>query len=464
MVNPVPATGGVGVIAVIELGELPTRRVFDDNLPARPRRRWPAAALVLAAALSTVTAADPLPGPLPMAVVEVPGNVDAVVDGGQLFLVQPSALSQGRGIGRSVSAHHLMDMTELWRVELPLGGGVQTVATVDGSLVLTGEPTRQTFGGGRAGGPDNTVDTIGLDMATGAQLWRLSGFVEGQTAGGRLILSTEFRPPGPVPAGAGPDGGVDWAVRAVSRSGRVVWSYAPPRGTGRLYQYDGDGVKQLVAVLPDGRVELRDVDTGQLLRTRRVGPLPSAERGGHYIEVVGDLLLVQVGSEVLAYGLDRLDLRWKLPFRNGEDGWFTACGLAVCLARHEGGLTVLDPGTGRVRWSDPRWTWGFAVGNRLMVTDAGPGGGDLQTMAVVDPYSGRVERNLGRWHAVDVAGGSIMALRFNRGRVLVARIDPARGARVVGVVRDVAGSCQVRLPSLWCRRTDNTLGVWRLPE
>ncbi|HEX2774677.1 MAG TPA: hypothetical protein VHN18_19940, partial [Micromonosporaceae bacterium] len=67
-------------------------------------------------------------------------------------------------------------------------------------------------------------------------------------------------------------------------------------------------------------------------------------------------------------------------------------------------------------------------------------------------------------NAFYVAGGSIVALRFDRTRVLVARIDPARGARVIGALSDVvAASCLVRLPSLWCRRTDNMLGVWRLP-
>jgi outer membrane protein assembly factor BamB len=265
-------------------------------------------------------------------------------------------------------------------------------------------------------------------------------------------------------SGLGPDG-AGWTLRAVSHNGRVVWSYTPPPGGARrLYRYDGDRVGQLVVVLPDGRVELRDVDTGQLVRSRRVDPPPRDEVGGRYMEVVGDLLLAQVGSEVLAYGLDRLDLRWRLPVQTGRDGWFTACGRAVCLADHGGGLKVLDAGTGRVRWSDPRWTWGFAVGRWLMVTDAEPGAGDLQTVAVVDPDSGRVERNLGRWQLVDVVGGSIVALRFDRGRVLVARVDPARGARVVGVVRDIAGSCQVRLQSLWCRRIDNTLGVWRLPD
>lgn len=454
----------MGVIAVIDLGEVPTGRVVEDDPPVRPRRRWPAAALVLAAALSTIVAADPMPGPLPAAVVDVPGDVRVLVDGDRLFVIQPFALSQGRSDGRYVAAFHLMDLEQLWRVDLPLGDDLYGITTADNALVLTGEPQlTRPDGQGAAALGDNVQETVGLDVATGALLWRHKGFVEGLTVGGRLILSTEFWRPGAVPAGSGPDG-AGRALRALSGSGGVVWSYVPPPGALRSYQYAGDAVQLLVVVLADGRVELRDTDTGQLLTSRQVGPLPRDEAAGRYVEVVGDLLLVRVGSEVLAYGLDRLDLRWRLPFQTGRDGWFTACGDAICVVHEVGGLKVLDPSTGRVRWSDPRWTWGFAFRDWLMVTDADPRH-DLMTVAVVDPYSGQVRRDLGHWNAFDVADGSIVALRFDRTRVLVARIDPARGAQVIGALSDVvAASCRVRLSSLWCRRTDNTLGVWRLPD
>jgi outer membrane protein assembly factor BamB len=448
----------VGVIAVIDLGEVPAGRVFDDDPPAAPRRRWPAAALVLAAALSTVVAADPVPRPLPAAVVDVPGDVRVLVDGDRLFVVQPFALSQGRGDGRYVAAVHLMDLEELWRVDLPLGGDLYGITTVDNALALTGEPPLTTPDGQVA---DNVLETVGLDMTTGALLWRHKGFVEGETVSGRLILSTQFGRPGAVPAGSGP-GGVGKPVRAVSGSGEVVWSYAPPSGALRSYHTAGDAVRRLV-VLTDGRVELRDTETGQLVTSRLVGPLPRDEGAGRYVEVVGDLLLVRVGSEVLAYGLDSLDLRWRRPYQIGRDGWFTPCGDAICVVYEEGGLKVLDPSTGRVRWSDPRWTRGFAAGKWLMVTDGDPLHA-LRTVAVVDPYSGQVKRDLGRWHALDVVGGSIVALRFDGGRALVARLDPERGALVLRVLSDVVpASCRVRLPAVWCRRTDNTLGVWRVP-
>lgn len=452
--------GWVAVIAVIDLGEVPTGRVAGVDPPVRPRRRWLAAAVVLATALSTTIAAAPSSGPLPVAVVDVPGDVRVFVDSDLLFVIQPFALSQGREDGRYVAAFHLMDLHQLWRVELPLGGDVTGITTVDNALAVTGEPPLSTSDGEIA---DNTVQTVGLDMATGALLWRYQGFVEAQTISGRLILSTQFGGPGAVPADAGP-GGAGRAVRAVSGNGAVVWSYAPPPGALRSYQYAREAVRLLVVVLADGRVELRDTETGKLVTSRLVGPLPPDEDAGRYVEVVGDLLMVRVGSEVLAYGLDGLHLRWRRPFQIGRDGWFTACGEAICGAQEGNGLRVLDPSTGELRWSDPRWTRGFGSGNWFLVTDAGARR-DLQAIAVVDPNSGRVMRELGRWHMYDNAGGSIVALRFDRTRVLVAQVDPARGARVVGALTDVvAASCLVRLSWLWCRRTDNMLAVWRLPD
>jgi outer membrane protein assembly factor BamB len=455
---------GVGLIAVIDLGEVPAERVPDDP-PARPRprRRWTIAALTLATALSTAAADDPVPRPLPTVVLDVPGDVRVLVEGDRLFVVQPFALSQGRGDGRYVVAYHLMDLKRLWRVELPLGGDVYGLATVDGILALTGEPPvgagNEAPGG--AAGIDNPrgPDTVGLDPATGATLWRRKGSIEASSAGGRLILSADIGNPGAIPAHSGPD----HALHAVTGTGELVWSYDPPAGALRSYRSGGEGVTLLAVVRPDGRVELRDTDTGELVRSGRIGPLALGGTAGRYVEIVGDLLLVRDGPEVLAYGLDRLDLRWRLPFEPGQDGWFTACGAAICVVRAGGGLKVIDPATGRVRWSDARWTQGFAFGSWLMATDFNPRN-DQQAVVVVDPQTGRVVRELGRWHELVIVDDSVVALRFDAARALIARLDPPRGLRLVGVVRDVVGpSCSVRLRSLWCRRTDNTLGVWRLP-
>lgn len=461
---------GVELIAVIDLGEVPAGHRSDD-VPARPRthHRWAVAALTLGMALSTAGASGPLPRPLPMVILNAPGDVRVSVDGDTLFVVQPFALSQGRGEGRYVAAYRLMDLTQLWRVELPLGGDVAGLTTVGGVLVLTGEPV----GAGTptvpadedtGEGSDALVgrDAVGLDVATGKLLWRHKGSVEGSTPGGRLILAAERRGGG-VPANPGPGGGGQ-TLRAVASTGKVVWSYTPPPGAQRSYRFDGPAATLLAVVLPGGDVELRDTDTGELLRSRQIGPQPKDRAIRRYLEVVGDLLLVRDEAEVVAYGLDRLDLRWRLPLEPGQDGWFTSCGGGALCVMHQGQrLTVIDPGTGRVRWSDPRWTEGFAWGGRLMATDYDPLHGD-RTVAVVDPYSGRVQRDLGTWHALEFAGGSVVGLRFVFTHTLVAFLDPVRGPRVVGVVPDVIGpSCVAQRGFLWCRRTDNTLGVWRLP-
>ncbi|HEX7745712.1 MAG TPA: hypothetical protein VF462_10675 [Micromonosporaceae bacterium] len=454
---------GVGRIAVIDLGEVPAGQVFDEAQPRRgPRRRWTMAALVLIAAASTLAAGEPLQRPLPTAVLDVPGDVQVLVNGDRLFVVQPFALSQGRGDGRYVMAYHLMDLKRLWRVELPLGGNVYGLRMLDDVLALTGDPSQPPgnegpgsgAGEGTAAGPE----TVGLDPATGAMVWRHKGFIETATPGGRLILSTEIGDPSAIPADSGPGR----TLRAVTGTGRLVWSYYPPPGALRSYRWEGDRVTLLAVLRPDGRVELRDTDTGELLRTGRIGPLDQDATAGRYVEIIGDLLLLREGSEVRAYGVERLDLRWRLPFEPGHEPWFTACGAVIC-AWGEGGLKAIDAGTGRVRWSDPRWTESFGSGSSLIVTDFDPRRGE-QTVVVVDPNTGRVERELGRWHAPVTVDESIVALRFDSTRVLVARLDAAHGIRLVGVVSDVVGpSCSVRLRSIWCRRSDSTLGIWRLP-
>jgi outer membrane protein assembly factor BamB len=448
---------GVGVIAIIDLGEIPARPAIDDPpVPPGPHRRRTMAALTLAIVLSTVAAGDPLPRPLPTVVLDVPGDVRVLVDGDRLYVVQPFALSQGRRDGRYVAAFRLMDLRQLWRVELPLGRDVYGITTVDGVLALTGDPTGRPVD--EDPGPSYEVagpDTVGLDPATGALLWRHKGFVEGVTPAGRLILSAQFGNPGAIPANTGPGR----TLRAVAGTGEIVWSYDPPAGALRSYRLDDDAVTLLAVALPDGRVELRDADTGELVRWGRIGSM----KQGRYVEIVGDLLLVREESEVLAYGIDRLDLRWRTPFEPGQDRFFSACGAAICIRHDEAGLDVVDPATGRLRWSDARWTQAFAADGWLMATDFDRRH-DEQTVVVVDPYTGRVQRELGRWHALDIAGGSVVALRFDSTRAVVGRLDPAHGVRIVGVLRDViGGSCRVRPPSLWCRHTDSTLGVWRLP-
>ncbi|MEU5940895.1 hypothetical protein ABZ807_17265 [Micromonospora sp. NPDC047548] len=97
------------------------------------------------------------------------------------------------------------------------------------------------------------------------------------------------------------------------------------------------------------RVELRDPDSGRLLRTMALPP-PAADQPWR-TQFVGDLLLIRDGGRmVTAYAVGSLSRRWSRPLDPTEEPGLFRCGDFVCLQEESGGLGVLDPMTGRTRW------------------------------------------------------------------------------------------------------------------
>jgi outer membrane protein assembly factor BamB len=225
-------------------------------------------------------------------------------------------------------------------------------------------------------------------------------------------------------------------------------------------------VTLLGLLLATGRVELRDPDTGRILRSGQIDG--SAGTGGtdRYAEIVGDLLMTRMGSRLTAYDLDRLDRRWTINLQPGQDGWVAGCGRLLCLhGQSWQGISVLDPQTGRVKWSDPRWSDLLTVGEHLVAMEPDPQQ-DTRRLTVIDPETGHGRRDLGEWQALDwnQSAGSAIGVRFEFTRAVVARLDPERGPQVLGVLHGVSRVCWVNAPTLLCRRSDNRLGVWRLPD
>ncbi|HEX7745711.1 MAG TPA: PQQ-binding-like beta-propeller repeat protein [Micromonosporaceae bacterium] len=441
-------------IAVIDLGEVSAGQVLDDP-PARgwPHRRWALVAVALGLVLGTAGGSAPVPRPLPMAVVDAPSDLITVhVVGDRIFVADAPGPGE-----RSIAGYRLMDLEPLWRVDLPIGGQTTGLALAGDTLVLIGEPQA-------IGQPDGQLavepDIVGLDAATGATRWRHRGFVEGPTPGGRLLVSV--RPAGP---GGDPPPGELMTVRALSAdTGDVVWSYDAPAGALMANHYDGPRVALLGVLLPTGRFELRDADTGQILRSGQIDVAAATAGPEHYVEIVGDFLVVRETSRVAVYGLDRLDLRWTIPVRPGQDGAVSWCGQLLCLnSQNWQGISALDPQTGRIKWSQPRWSTVQPAGEHLVAVESDPQR-DGQHVVVIDPETGHARRDLGAWQGLDWTADSITGMRFDRTEALVARLDPARGVRVLGVLHDVSRDCWITASMLLCRRTDNKIGVWRLPE
>jgi hypothetical protein len=162
-----------------------------------------------------------------------------------------------------------------------------------------------------------------------------------------------------------------------------------------------------------------------------------------------------------AYRVTDLDQLWRVEVPTGSQA-FPMIAVHGTLV---GGLTLVDPSNGRRRWSDPRWSSVVAEVDGYLITSSGQP--DDQALTAVDPDTGHVRRELGSWEQVypdSGAGSTIGGIRYYSTRALVARLDPAHGTRILGVLPDVlVASCWTKASRLLCWRTNNALGIWRLP-
>jgi outer membrane protein assembly factor BamB len=447
----------VVLIAVIELGEIPAGEVVDEPPSSPwPHRRSLFVALALGLALLTLGGGAPAAHPLPMVVLDASADSAVLATTDRVFVVDRERPGTGRGRDRYVTAYRLMDLTQLWRTALPVDGlAVAPLASAD-TLVLSRLDFPTPPDGQAGSGPQ----TAALDAASGTLLWRHAGTAEGWTSTGHLLIS--FDQGGPPTRGSGHPA---QELRAVSaRTGRVVWSANVPAGALRTYRSEGDRLTLLAVGLPNGRVELRDPNTGQLLRAGQIAAPEPGRPTGLASEIVGDLLLVSEHDAVAAYGLDRLDLRWRLPRPPGGDSWASPCGAGLCFVDERFGLRSVDPQTGRVRWSG-RWTNVLAAADGALLVGDNDSRSDGLRVVAVDPETGQVRQDLGTWDGIDRNHRDewVIGYQFDLTRALVSRVDPVRGTHVLGVLHDVSRSCRVQPPMLLCRRIDNTVGIWRLP-
>jgi hypothetical protein len=142
------------------------------------------------------------------------------------------------------------------------------------------------------------------------------------------------------------------------------------------------------------------------------------------------------------------------------------CGGAVCALDWSGGLRVLDAATGALKWHDDRWNHVREVGGYLL------GGNDTgsdrrRRLEVVDPRTGTVRGDFGRWQTLGAprAGGTVLGIRTQSPGDLVryALLDPRNlTIRMLGVAAPVAGDCHATTRALICRRIDASIGIWRL--
>ncbi|SCL22187.1 PQQ-like domain-containing protein [Micromonospora rhizosphaerae] len=422
----------------IELGEMRHgEEVGPPPDPPRPSSRSLRIAALCSVVLLTLAGAAPTPvWPRPV-LVPAPQGATFLVVGDRLVVADgPNTVG---GDGRLVAAYRLPGGEPLWRLGMPGGDHVLGVGMVAGTLLVSSSPAG-------AGDPTSTA----VDIDTGRVRWREPGYPL-PTQDGRLLF-----------ARSRPDG--TWTLRLVDpASGSSRWSLPMP-SNGAEYRFGDRGVAEIVLLTVDGRVEIRDPGSGGLLRAGRV---PSAADGVSYRfnQVVGDLLLLDDGAGwISGYGLERLDRRWTIPVDLRTAAYFQDCGHVICLRDRDARLRLIDPATGRSRWTGERWFAVFPVGDRLLAAEAGVG--PEPELVALDPATGRRVGRLGRWQLAgpELSGQPLIGLRRLPGdRELVAELDVAAGqVRVRDVLPGAWNDCAVVSATMVCQRPAGGLAVWRL--
>ncbi|MBO4163971.1 outer membrane protein assembly factor BamB family protein [Micromonospora antibiotica] len=424
-------------MTVIDLGEVGHHDEPTPPPAGRPRARRSAGhpvfvALTVLLLLLTMAGADPGPPRLiPVPLPDMPEPSHLIV-GDLLVLAYPSALSPAGS--RQLTAIDLTDGRVRWETSLSPRHQLVVLEGVDDDVVVTTDP---------GGEPVSMV----LDHVDGRTRWRRPGTAVVTGDGGLLLEDLH----------------VDRvAVRGVDpATGAVRWTAtAGPATVG--YRTGPRGIEDLVLVTSAGQAEVYDVGTGA---RRSTFPVPPARGDHHHLaQPVGGLLLVSEDpGRVAAYDLGSGRRRWDTTDPVPGGGSAYACGDAVCLG---GSSTarVLDPVTGRERWSSDRWAPVEAVGNRMLGVSFGDG---PQRLALLDSVTGRLEAELGEWRTVYQRPFTAPILAFRPaagGRQLLAELDPTDGtARVRDVLSGRWDVCWHSQGVLVCWRQSNSLGVWRMP-
>ncbi|SCE77540.1 Outer membrane protein assembly factor BamB, contains PQQ-like beta-propeller repeat [Micromonospora haikouensis] len=434
-------------MTLIDLGE-----VRGDREP-EPASRPPRAVgrplrVALAGLLALFVLASSAPVARPASAV-LGGRLGSqvVVLGGRVYVLAPEV---GSGGSREVTAHATparagAGVRTLWRTAVASTGRLDGVQERDGVALLVDYQ------------PDG-VKTVAVDVATGERRWQQAGYPALAAGGGLLLLGDDIE---------------RGELRSVDpTSGRVRWSVPGHLGQAAFSDRDEDwAADQVALVTAAGRIELRDVVSGAVRAT--LAPPPGGWQGGLQVEVSGDLLLAFEQDEgevwrVTAYGLAALDRRWAVE--RPSFGYAGTCGKVVCAFAYQGSeLSGLDPATGGVRWTNPRWQTVVAVrGDRLLVIADDQAGGTASHLGVLDAATGREVADLGRWDLAfsRTPDGPYYGTRPDRagGGLVVVELDLAGvAARLRDVLPDAAGDCAADGRDIVCRRQAGTYGWWRLP-
>jgi hypothetical protein len=427
---------------VIDLGDLSAGSGARPPAPASRRPPVPyrallgALALLLAGSLAGAAHRGP---PAPPAVVATRLSDTTLVTRERLFVVTPGA--------GTVAAYALPDGRPLHRTTVPGLGSAFNVVEAGPVLLVSYQADR---------GRGEEV-TAAAETGSGRERWRRPSRLVGLSRADGVVLLRE---------NSAEAGGADWQAVDLD-TGAVRWTVREPaRGFTTVDRYTGSYPRLLVTATDRGDIEVRDAVTGAVRARTRV-PMPVRQPDVALpVWPAGELLLVGEGGGTVGYTLPGLTRVWRSA-ENLTGRWVEPdCGGVVCALDWPGGVRALDPATGELRWSHDSWNHVREVGGYLLAgNDSGPPAD--RRLTVVDPRTGRVRGDFGRWQTLGPArpDGTVLGIRTESPGDLVryAVLDPARmSVRLLGTAQPVSGDCNVTPRALVCRRIDASVGIWRL--
>ncbi len=424
---------------LIDLGDLPPRgevRRFRPDAGLGPhtvRTLLAVLTVVLLAALAGA-AANPRPA-RPVLIAARLGDA-MFVGADRFFLVHQDKL---------VSTYSLPDGRLLSQTTIPVAGAVLDVTSAGNTILVS-------FQVDTVGNEATVALTAGSDVA----LWQRPARMLDVSAADGLVLLRENSPN---------VGDLHWYGIDLA-TGNQRWVLEEPvRGFITETGWSGGFPNRLVVADSSGDLQIRDTRTGRLSASGTFEAPSDWERRGIAMWPDGDLILIGDHTTTTAYGLDDLKPRWTTPVDLYSSYVGPDCVDEVCFfSPRSGGMVVVDRATGQRRWTSQVWSYADRVGPYLLAgADAETGGNHALT--VVDPVTGRVHGDFGKWQSLGPpsADGTVIGLRQTADTVYYARLDPARLTTVLlGVADHVSGDCQTTGRVLICRRLDASVGIWPL--
>jgi hypothetical protein len=434
---------------LIDLGELPPRgqRRIAPTLARRPIPYRAVLGVLAVLLLGLLGGAGYRPPPVGPAIIAAQLADATYISGNRLFIVSAGTDPFGSAVhNKIVSAYALPEGTLLSRTTVAVTGAIFDVVAVTDTILVSYQ-----------------VDTVGAEATvalvagTDKAIWRHPARLLAVSGADGLVLLRENSPQ----FGSLHWYGVDLAT------GTTRWASDQPVFGYTIEALDQGGFPtRLVTAGVNGHLEVRDAVTGALTAKADVPVPPDWRTRGISMWAADDMVLVGGQAGTTAYALADLSKRWANKVDLSERYVLPHCEDAVCVVGTFEGVQVLDPATGRERWSSNHWGALEQVGAYL-VADGPVGGRAAEPQAVVDPVTGQQHGDFGQWHVAGEArpDGTVIGVRQRPGEDVVwfASLDPATLAvRVLGAAERVSGDCQTTAEVLVCRRLDASVGIWQL--